>query len=264
MISKYEKINIKNIILGCFAVIIIAGLGIAINVSNSSSDKNISKTKMPLVPATATAAKNPVNSTETKASSIKALPSNNTNVTAPFASGIVIYNSHPDEAYPSGIKVTDVAALINNKLVKEGIKSSFIKCNPPSDYTKSYQATRDLITKNVGNYSTTMLLDIHRDIAANTKKGDTKKMLFILAKNNPHYDKNKQFTDMLIKNIKNSSQVRTDIYSYENRKDYFNQDLSMNSAFIEIGNDMSSDSDIEECINALVSALKNTQKVSNN
>ena len=47
---------------------------------------------------------------------------------------------------------------------------------------------------------------------------------------------------------------------YTNGISYFNQDLSNNSVLIEIGNNMSSDSDIEDCVNALVSALKNTQK----
>lgn len=61
-----------------------------------------------------------------------------------------------------------------------------------------------------------------------------------------------------------SNEVRTDIYFYENGIGYFNQDLSNNSALIEIGNNMSSDSDIEACINALVSALKNTSSISTN
>lgn len=112
--------------------------------------------------------------------STKSVPIDSTNIT-PFSSETVIYNSHADEDYPSGIRVTYVGALINDKLVKEGLKSSFIKCNPPTEHTKSYQITRDLITKNVKDYSNTILLDIHRDITENTKS-DTKKYTLYLLK----------------------------------------------------------------------------------
>lgn len=90
----------------------------------------------------------------------KYIPSDSTNITNPiisFSSDIVIYNSHPDEIYPSGTKVTDVGALISDKLVKEGLKSSFIKCNnSPTEYLKAYQTTRNLITENVKEYSNTI------------------------------------------------------------------------------------------------------------
>ncbi|MCY6372151.1 stage II sporulation protein P [Clostridium ganghwense] len=175
----------------------------------------------------------------------------------PFSSDIVIYNSHAGENYPSGLKVTDVGVLINNKLVKEGLKSRFIKCNPPTEYAKAYKITHDLITKNVKNYSDTILLDIHRDTTENPKS-DTKKIQLILAKGNPHYKENKKFADLLLAELRKSTEVKSDIFEFNGEVlSYFNQDLSNNSMLIEIGNDMSSDSDIEECINVLVSALKN-------
>lgn len=40
--------------------------------------------------------------------------------------------------------------------------------------------------------------------------------------------------------------------------------LSNNSTLIRIRNDMSGDSDIEECLDALVSALSNAEKISKN
>ncbi|WMJ79133.1 stage II sporulation protein P [Clostridium sp. MB40-C1] len=47
-----------------------------------------------------------------------------------------------------------------------------------------------------------------------------------------------------------------EIFEYKKGNLYFNQDLSNHSLLIEIGNDKSSDDDIEKCTNALVSALK--------
>lgn len=75
----------------------------------------------------------------------------NANSTSPFLSDIVIYNSHPDENYEfaSYVKVTDIGALINDKLVKNNLNSTFIKCASPKDYYKSYQNSRELITNNV-------------------------------------------------------------------------------------------------------------------
>ena len=149
MISKYKKINIKGILLGTVIVVIIGGLGIAINTSKINSDKNIAKATTLQVKNTNNTSKSAVNNTSngTVSTNIKSLPSDSTNPIVPFSSDIVIYNSHADEDYPSGIKITDVGALINDKLVKEGLNSSFIKCTPPKEYKKSYQTTREFNNK---------------------------------------------------------------------------------------------------------------------
>lgn len=259
MISKYKKINIKSVLLGVIIIIIIGGLGIAVNIN---SYKNSSKAAASQVEASAEANKSTVNNTSdgNLLASIKALPKDNTKPLEPFSADIVIYNSHPDEAYLSGIKVTDVAALINDKLVKEGIKSRFIPCPVPKEYIKSYQSTRDLITKNVKNYSNTILLDIHRD--AGDKYND--KILFVLAKSSPHYETNQKFADLLSANIKSSKQIETYTVFYDKGSSYFNQDLSSKSAFIELGNDKSTDADVEKYVDALVLTLKNIQKGSSN
>lgn len=250
MISKYSKINIKGILLGAIAVFIIGGFGIAINTSSISLDKNIAK-------ATTLQIKTPIVTSKKSSTTIT------TNPTVPFSADIVIYNSHPNEAYPSGIKVTDVGALINDKLVKEGFNSHFVKVNPTKNYNNSYSATRNMITKNVKQYSNTILLDIHRDSTVENKS-DAKIMLFAVTKSNPRYKANKRFVDSLIVNIKNSKVIETGILFYQYGISFYNQDLSNNSALIELGNTTSSNSDIEACVNSLVSALKNTQKVPSN
>lgn len=257
MISKYKKINIKSILLGAVVVTIIGGLGIILNTSKVSDSKTtILKAEIPL-----TTSENIVNNTSNESLStiIKNLPSDSTNSIAAISSDIVIYNSHPDEEYPSGIKVTDIGALINDKLVKEGLKSSFLKCEAPIDYNKSYENTRKLLTENVKDYSDTILLDIHRDEVSGDITSDTRKILLTITKNNPYYEGSKKFAEYLSKNITNSNEVKTEIRSYEHGKLAFNQDLSKDSLLIELGNSMSSDSDIEACVNELVSALKDIQ-----
>ncbi|GAA0177476.1 hypothetical protein SH2C18_07020 [Clostridium sediminicola] len=265
MISKYKKLNLKSILLGTILVIFISVIGVALNTSNVSSAKNNVKdtASQSETPVEASKSTDIQSSNGTTTSNVKSSQTDNSTSITPISSDIVIYNSHADEDYPSGMKVTDVGALLNDKLVKEGLNSHFIKCDPPIEYIKSYQATRDLITKNVKEYSNTILLDVHRDVTEKTNS-DTRKILFVLAKKSPHYEANKKFIDSLLENIKTSNRVESEVFFYETGVSYFNQDLSKNSTLIEIGNNMSSDSDIEDCVNALVSALKSIQKVTSN
>ncbi|RII32979.1 peptidase M56 [Clostridium chromiireducens] len=257
MISRYKKINFKGILLGTIIVVFISSIGIEINTSKPSiANATTLQTTAPLATFN-----NIVNnaSNETTTTTIKKLPTDYTNPITPFSSDIVIYNSHADEDYPSGINVTDVGALINTKLVNEGLKSNFIKCTVPEKYADSYQNSRNLITADVKNYSSTILLDIHRD-TSDDPKSNTRKILFAITKNNPYYEESKKFAECLSQNINNSNQVKTELVSYNRGQLCFNQDLSKNSVLIDIGNNMSNDSDIETCVNALVSALKKTQK----
>jgi bla regulator protein BlaR1 len=114
----------------------------------------------------------------------------------------------------------------------------------------------------VKDYSDTILLDIHRSIGK-SPYFDKKKISFILATDSPYYEENKKFVGILLESIRYSSKAELEVLFYDGEiLSYFNQDLSKNSLLIEVGSNISSDSDIEECINTLVSALKNVQKVS--
>lgn len=258
MISKYKKITIKSMLLGTVVLIIIGILGIMLNTSKMTTGKNSTLQAQSQVIASENKTDNPSNNT--LLTTTEKLPKDAANSITPISSDIVIYNSHPDEDYPSGINITTISALINDKLVKEGLKSNFIKCTIPKDYSDSYVATRKLITENVKDYSNTILLDIHRDAENDKDSGNERNMLLILAKNNPHYESNKKFVDSIYENIKNHNEISSDIKVYNRGRYSFNQDLSNNSVLIEIGNNMSSDSDIDACVNVLVNALKDIHK----
>lgn len=248
MISKYKKINIKGILLGSLLVFFIGILGIILN--TSISNKNITKA-VTLHDSPVSTSKNKVNTTSNKTS----------NSIAPISPSIVIYNSHANEEYQSHLKVTDVASLLKTKLIKKGLKSNFLMCTPPTKYIKSYDNTRNLIIKNIPNYSNTILLDIHRDIIKNSKS-NTKKIILVLSRDNPHYKENKKFANLLLTEFKKSTKIKSDILEFNSKSlSYFNQDLSNNAILIEIGNNMSNHSDIDECLNAIVSALKNIDTI---
>lgn len=261
MISKYKKLNTRRILFGGMIIAAIGVLSIAINISNTSLHKTSSKVVKAQTKPSKIVKQNIINNTssENLLSDIKALKINNANSTSPFSSDIVVYNSHPDENYEaaSNVKVTDVGALINDKLVKNGLNSSFINCPSPKDYYKSYQNSRELILKNVKNYRNTVLLDVHRDLG---KKIGSNTITFILTKKGPYYEKNLKFVNSLVSYIKHSSNIKTAIYYYNYGVLYYNQDLSNKSVLVEIGNEWSNDKDIEDCVNAFVAALKNSNK----
>lgn len=250
MISKHKRTTIKSMILGGTLIAIIGALSIAVNSSDVYS-------KVVTTHINTLKAANKNNSSNTTSylnlsTDIKALQTNNS--VSPFSSDVVIYNSHPTEAYQliPNVNICDIGALVNSRLVNEGVNSKFIKCMPPKDYFKSYDNSRELITKNVVNYSNTALFDIHRELGIDH---NCNTIYFVLAKKSPYYEKNSKLTNTLINYIKHSSKVETRIAYYAYGDHYFNQDLSDKSVLIEIGNEFSTDKNVEDCINALVSAI---------
>ncbi|WP_195266846.1 stage II sporulation protein P [Clostridium sp. 1001275B_160808_H3] len=180
------------------------------------------------------------------------------NLSTPFSSDIVIYNSHPDENYESGIKVTDLGALINHELNTEGLNSSFISSQSNIEYISSYKISNESITENVPGYENTILLDIHRS-SSDSFESDSKMITFVLAKDNPHFEENNKFAEQLVNEILKSDKVKASIYYYDITTEYLrrNQELSNNSVLVEIGTDKSNDNFIQECVDVLVGSLKN-------
>ncbi|WPC44000.1 M56 family metallopeptidase [Clostridium sp. JS66] len=268
MISRYKKPSIKNILLGGIIITIIGGLSITLNTSSIGLCNNSKAAEIHAKASEITTKSNISSMSNDKLlDNIKALQTNKSNPVAPFSADIVIYNSHPDEDYKlaSGIKVSELGALINDKLVKEGLNSKFLPCTAPKEYTKSYYNSRDLIKKNVKNYSNTVLLDIHGIVGlsdAEADKSKAKTITFVFAKESPYYKDNFKFANCIVDNIKRASKIQTNTIYFNKGNTYFNQDLSNKSVLIEIGNDFSTEKDIKDCIDTLVLAIKNTQKLS--
>ncbi|MDU6363165.1 MULTISPECIES: stage II sporulation protein P [Clostridium] len=193
---------------------------------------------------------------------IKNLTIDNSNSTIPLSSDIVIYNSHPDEEYEFGVKATDLGALINHELNTEGLNSNFISPKPNIEYIKSYQVSHDSIIENVSGYENTILLDIHRS-NSDSFESDPEMITFILAKDNQHFEENNKFAEELVNEISKSTKVKASIYYYDFTTEYLkrNQELSNNSILVEIGTDKSNDAYIKECVDVLVSSLKNIKTI---
>ncbi|MBS6502610.1 MAG: stage II sporulation protein P [Clostridium sp.] len=123
---------------------------------------------------------------------------------------------------------------------------------------KSYQVSHDSIIENVSGYENTILLDIHRS-NSDSFESDPEMITFILAKDNQHFEENNKFAEELVNEISKSTKVKASIYYYDFTTEYLkrNQELSNNSILVEIGTDKSDDNYIQECVDVLVSSLKN-------
>ncbi|KHD37043.1 hypothetical protein NL50_06855 [Clostridium acetobutylicum] len=228
----------KNIFTTCTTLALITGvIYLGIRTNSTPSTSNITKINKPLY--------------GTKIKNKKSLKTSSRK--------IVIYNSESGEDYPSGKNVTDVGKLLNKKLKKDGLNSTFIK-NPIttknvttsySDYLKTYDITRNLIKQNVKDYSKCILLDIYRE------KGPSKNDVEIsLVKNIPNYTKNNEFAKSLISQL-NKLNCKAGICHYTLSNANFNQDLSDRSIMLGIGNIKSSDRELNNLVNSVSTALKN-------
>lgn len=86
------------------------------------------------------------------------------------------------------------------------------------------------------------------------------KIKLILTQASPRYEENKKFANQLLEQLKKANGVTSEIVEFNiDTLSYLNEDLSNNTVLIEIGNDNSSDSDIQQGVNVLAASLKNIQ-----
>ncbi|WP_291648318.1 stage II sporulation protein P [Clostridium sp.] len=249
-----KKIH-KNIIITVIFLTVCASLGyVYLRKQNTLSDSN----KIDNLKITKSSDSNNNESSLSLLDTIKNITIDNSSSTIPFSSDIVIYNSHPDEQYESGVKVTDLGALINHKFNNEGLNSSFISSQSSIEYINSYKISNESITKNVSEYENAILLDIHRS-NSDSFESDPEIITFVLAKDNSHFEENNKFAEQLVNEISKSDKVKASIYYYDVTAEHLkrNQELSNNSLLVEIGTDKSDDGYIQECVDVLVSSLKN-------
>lgn len=249
MIKKFKKSSKRKVLIGILTVILTGIISLSFNYMYSEADSlNINS-----------ASKYSLNK-------LGNIQKKSDNKTTSIKTAIVIYNSHPDEAFSSGITVKDVGTLFSNKLIDQGNNTTFIKCNlSQEEYSKAYEKTRNQIIHQKSDYDKSILLDIHRDSNDNPlAKEKTKTINLILAKGNPHYEKNREFAAHIQREIMQSlTGVKAEITTYKNGINYFNEDLSNKALVLEVGNERSSKEEIEQCINVFIKALNNVESMRN-
>ena len=193
---------------------------------------------------------------------------------------IYIYNTHQTEAYQARAlsdyniepNVLMASYLLREKLNDLGIptivetqKINDILKNNNWAYSKSYEASRQLITAAQKQYPTIKyLIDLHRD--SSNKKATTTtidgqnyaKVLFVVGKEHSEYEKNLNLATSINEMLKEvNPSLSRGIYLKEGPgvNGIYNQDLSNNSLLIELGGQYNSIEEASNTINILANIL---------
>ncbi|WP_050606814.1 stage II sporulation protein P [Clostridium niameyense] len=169
---------------------------------------------------------------------------------------VFIYHTHTTESYrpgePTNFDTDKNVCAVGDELAKElsnnyGINTLHDKTvHDAQAYTQSYarsSVTLDKYLKQYGDFK--LVIDLHRDSVDNKKAVTIKmngenvaKFMMVMARKNPHFNKNMQMANNI---MKNSDRLFPGFckgvfyYNYGTR--YFNQNKSNNALLIEVGAD---------------------------
>lgn len=166
---------------------------------------------------------------------------------------VFIYHTHTSESYaPGPADSSDESknvCAVGDELAKEletnfGISVIHDKTMHSTSYNGSYTRSRETLTKYLNKYGDfKLIIDLHRDsvlsknsVTAKLNGEDVAKIMFVMTKKNPHFNKNNEIaTQMLDTSKKLFPGLDRGIMYYETGTKYFNQDLSNNAILIEVG-----------------------------
>lgn len=167
---------------------------------------------------------------------------------------VLIYHTHTCESYkPNGINTIDKTqnvCAVGEELKKElqekyGISVIHdMTVHDAAAYAQSYdrsEVTLNKYMKEYGNFK--LIIDLHRDSVENKKAvtarindEDVAKFMFVMAKKNPHFDKNMKIVNNMIKvSNKLYPGFSKGIFYYNYGRKFFNQAVSDNAVLIEVG-----------------------------
>ncbi|MDP4143897.1 MAG: stage II sporulation protein P [Bacillota bacterium] len=169
---------------------------------------------------------------------------------------ILIYHTHTSESYrPAASESLDPSksvVAVGDELSKElqddyGISVIHDKTvHDVENYNKAYTKSGQTVDKYLSKYKDfKMIIDLHRDSVEDRKlvtakiNGETvAKFMFVMARKNPHYDKNIALVNSLVGiSQKYFPGLCSDIYYYDYGTNYFNQAKSNNAFLVEVGSD---------------------------
>ena len=166
---------------------------------------------------------------------------------------VLIYHSHTSESYvpynEDDFDASHNVCAVGDELVKEleqnyGISAINDKTLHDVVYNKSYTRSGETLDKYLKKYGDfKMIIDMHRDsspskaaVTAKMNGENVAKFMFVMARKNPHYDKNIAMVNSMV-SITNKyfPQIFNGIYYYDYGTNYFNQAKSNNAYLLEIG-----------------------------
>lgn len=166
---------------------------------------------------------------------------------------VLIYHSHTSESYSpyneDDFDASHNVCAVGDELVKEleqnyGISAINDKTLHDVVYTKSYTRSGETLDKYLKKYGDfKIIIDMHRDsspskaaVTAKINGENVAKIMFVMARKNPHYDKNIAMVNSMV-SITNKyfPQIFNEVYYYDYGTNYFNQAKSNNAFLLEVG-----------------------------
>lgn len=188
---------------------------------------------------------------------VKVAPIDNTGLIVPLNSEkpeVFIYHTHTSESYQpakadsrdESENVCAVGDILKSELEKNyGISVVHDKTMHSNSYVDAYSRSGVTVDKYLKQFSDfKLIIDLHRDsvdkkqaVTTRMNNENVAKIMFVLAKNNPHYSKNLQVINELkvISNRLFPSFLRGDTIYESGKGGAFNQTKSNNSILIEVG-----------------------------
>lgn len=170
---------------------------------------------------------------------------------------VFIYHTHTTESYlpGDGDKLDPSKNICSvGDLVKKELEENYgigvvhdTTIHNVEDYYQSYNKSAVTVDKYLKQYKDfKLVIDMHRDsvpkesITVKFNGEDVSKFMFVMAKKNPHFNKNISDVNKLM-SISNKlfPNLCKGIYYYNVGTRYFNQDKSNNAMLIEVGSDTS-------------------------
>lgn len=169
---------------------------------------------------------------------------------------VLIYHTHTTESYdPDGNYNDDTAKnvcavgdVLSNELEsKYSISVAHDKTVHNLSFNQSYYRSRETVEKYLKKYGDfKLIIDLHRDavyskssVTMNMNGENVSKMMFVLTKKNPHFDKNAAVVSELQKiSDKLFPGFCRGLHYYNYGSKYFNQDESNNAILIEVGSNI--------------------------
>ncbi len=170
---------------------------------------------------------------------------------------VLIYHTHTTESYKPGeansFDNTQNVCAVGDVIVNE-LQNNYGICaindktvHDAEAYTQSYarsSVTLDNYLKKYGDFK--LIIDLHRDsvedkkaVTARLNGENVSKFMLVMARKNPHFDKNMIMANKIIETSNNLFPgLAKGICYYNYGTRYFNQDRSNNAVLMEIGADI--------------------------
>lgn len=185
---------------------------------------------------------------------------------------VYIYNTHQTENYSDSKTVKDASYMLKEHLsklnidttVEEGNISEFLTINN-WNYDYSYLASKYFIEENIKNNNYDLIIDLHRDSidytnsVTNIEGKNYARILFVVGKENPNYEKNlalmQQLNDMITNKYPTLTRgvIQKEGYGVNG---IYNQDINDKIILLEVGGYQNNSEEVNNTLEIIANIIK--------